>query len=440
MSGRTDEYDEEDSYDGEAESQRSSSSARLKALRKRSIKLKFRVPKSLEHGWGKAQGLFRQSTTDGPKEIGTPFNFQKHDHVEVDPQSETGFKGLPTEWEDVLKTSGITKDDVQENPEVVLDVLRFHFQGPKPQLPSKSVLKALMMEKWEIKTMDPNKMFRKEKKLGEGAGGVVYKVTDLRTGEIKAVKIAPMDELVYIKQEIAIHAMAEHANVVQYGEAIAWQESIWISMEYIDGGNLYDLVGDRLPKWPEPLMAYVCQQILIALAHMHRKHLLHRDIKSDNVLVGYNGIVKLADFGFAIAVTREESKRKSLVGTPYWMAPEVIKQQDYDAKVDVWSLGITAMELAEGDPPFMDEVPHRALMLIASQKEGPKLKKPNRWSEEYNTFLARCLAKDPAERWSSEQLLLEDEFIKTAATRAEFSTWATQILNGKKKGSKKADP
>jgi len=374
-------------------------------------------------------------------EIGLPTDFKKHEHVEVDPDSELGFKGLPKEWEEVLKASGISRQDVAANPEEVLDVLRFHFEGPKPQLPSKSVLKNVMMEKWEIKTMDPNKIFRKEKKLGEGAGGVVYKVTDLRTGEIKAVKIAPMEELTYIKQEIAMHAMSEHANIVQYGETFAHQESVWMSMEYIDGGNLYDLIGQDVPKWRENHMAYVCQQMLIALAYMHRKHLLHRDIKSDNVLIGRNGIVKLADFGFAAGLTREEAKRKSVVGTPYWMAPEVIQQQDYDGKIDVWSLGIVAIECCEYDPPFMEEQPMRALLLIASQKEGPKLGKPKEWTPELNQFLARCLSKDPSKRWTSEELLLNDEWIKGAGTRTDFSVWASAILDKKQKTShKKIDP
>jgi len=396
-------------------------------FRKKSMK--FRMPSRIKQ-------LFKSQKPEHQFSIGEPFNFQVHDHVEVDATSDLGFKGLPKEWETVLQASGITKQDVQDNPEEVLDVLRFHFEGPKPQLPTKQVLKGEMMEKWMITTSDPNKIFRKEKKLGEGAGGVVYKVTDLRNGEIKAVKIAPMEELTYIKQEIAMHAMSEHANIVQYGETIAYEDSVWISMEYIEGGNLYDLIGDKVPKWPEEHIAYVCQQMLIALAFMHRKHLLHRDIKSDNVLVGRNGVVKLADFGFAAGLTREEDKRKSVVGTPYWMAPEVIQQQDYDAKIDVWSLGITGMELAEGDPPFMEEQPMRALLLIAAQKQGPRLKRPSRWSDTFVEFLESCLQKDPAKRATTEQLLLESPFIKLAGTRQDFAVWACSVLDMKKKPKK----
>jgi len=390
---------------------------------------KLRLPRRIT-------GFFSSKHNSEPQnvEIGMPFNFQKLSHVEVDSDSELGLKGLPQEWEVLLKASGISKEDVTTNPEDVLDVLRFHMDGPKPQLPSKDILKELMMEKWEIQAGDPNKIFRKMKKLGEGAGGVVYKVTDLRSGEIKAVKVAPKDELMYIKQEIAMHAMSEHANIVQYGEAIMYKEEIWISMELIDGGCLYDLIaGDKLPAWSEPNMAYVCQQVLIGLTFMHRKHLLHRDIKSDNVLVGRNGVVKLADFGFAAGLTREQDKRSSAVGTPYWMAPEVIQQAEYDAKVDVWSLGITAMEMAEGDPPFMEESPMRAMLLIVQQTVGPKLKKPSKWSNIYIEFLARCLHKNPESRWPSERLLLDDEFIQQAGSKDAFAQWACSIFDKKQK-------
>lgn len=368
---------------------------------------------------------------NGPREIMGPTDFVHVRHVETDKSEKTGFKGLPKEWEELLLASGITQEDMQEHPEEIVDVLRFHFEGPKPTIPSKDVLKGEMMEKWTISVQDPNKLFRKEKKLGAGAGGVVYKVTDLRTGDIKAVKISPKEELTFIKQEIALQAMSEHANIVQYEETIAYKESVWISMEFIDGGNLYDLIGKDVPKWQESMMAYVCQQSLIALAFMHRKFLMHRDIKSDNILVGRNGVVKLADFGFAAGLTREESKRKSRVGTPYWMAPEVIQQRDYDAKIDVWSLGITAFEMAEHDPPFFEDDPMRALYRIVSQEEGPKLAKPKEWSETYNQFLAICLKKDPAERGDSEDLLMNNDFIKLAGTRQEFSVWCTTVLDMK---------
>ena len=143
----------------------------------------------------------------------------------------------------------------------------------------------------------------------------------------------------------------------------------------------------------------------MSLAFMHREYRLHRDIKSDNVLINYDGHVKVADFGFAINLTSEQSKRTSVVGTPYWMAPELIRGSEYDYKVDVWSTGITAIEMAEGEPPLLNEPPLRALLLITTNR-SPTLKKKQMWTTEFHHFLATCLHMHPEKRSSSEQLLL----------------------------------
>lgn len=131
-----------------------------------------------------------------------------------------------------------------------------------------------------------------------------------------------------------------------------------IIMEFVHGGTLTEVLGPTI-DFPEAHIAFVCKQMLMGLAYLHRQHRLHRDIKSDNILVGFNGAVKLADFGFAVGLTEEQDKRRSVVGTPYWMAPELIRGLEYDAKVDVWSLGITAIEMAEGEPPHLHEPPLR---------------------------------------------------------------------------------
>ena len=165
------------------------------------------------------------------------------------------------------------------------------------------------------------------------------------------------------------------------------------------------------------MIAYVCRESLMALAFLHRQHRLHRDIKSDNILVNKEGVVKIADFGFAINLTEEQNKRRSVVGTPYWMAPELIRGLEYDAKVDVWSMGITALEMADGyvegvhcvvvvflwttelnlcyffvlccsEPPLIREPPLRALLLITIQGP-PQLEQPDRWSSQFRHFLAR---------------------------------------------------
>jgi len=147
---------------------------------------------------------------------------------------------------------------------------------------------------------------------------------------------------------------------------------------------------------------------------MHRSYLLHRDIKSDNILVAESGLIKLADFGFAAALTLEEQNRSSIVGTPYWMAPELIQGTQYDDKVDVWSMGITALEMAEGEPPLLNEQPLRALFFI-TVNPSPTLSEPQKWSRAFADFLSKALDKDPAERWSCEQLL-EHPFLDNVTT------------------------
>jgi serine/threonine protein kinase len=196
-------------------------------------------------------------------------------------------------------------------------------------------------------------------------------------------------------------------------------------MECMDGGPLTEILGPSV-DFPEPHMAYVCKQALMGLAFMHRNHRLHRDIKSDNILVDLDGHVKIADFGFAIGLTAEEDKRRSVVGTPYWMAPELIRGLSYGDKVDVWSMGITAIEMAEGEPPHIHEPPLRALLLITTQGTV-SLKKPDKWSAKFRHFIARCLDQNVEKRASAEQLLLHP-FLKMASTREEFARFAREVL------------
>ena len=167
-----------------------------------------------------------------------------------------------------------------------------------------------------------------------------------------------------LTNEIAMQAMCQHSNIVSYVETFATQSEVCIVMEYIEGGSLTDSIGVGV-DFPEVHLANVCRQCLMALSHVHRSHRIHRDIKSDNILIDQaTGDVKIADFGFAIGLTSDNNKRTSVVGTPYWMAPELIRGHDYGIEIDIWSLGITAIEMAEGEPPLMHEPPLRALLMI----------------------------------------------------------------------------
>lgn len=257
-----------------------------------------------------------------------------------------------------------------------------------------------------FKSGDPTQVFQKKKKLGEGAGGIVYECVDRRTQELVAVKIAPREEMETLKSEIALQSLSKHENVVQFLETYNVGDQVWIVIELMDGGALTNIVGRKI-KWPESCMAYVLQQCLQGLESLHACYRLHRDIKSDNILWDYKGRIKLADFGFAVTLTEEEFARTSVVGTPYWMAPELIKAEDYDQKVDVWSLGITAIEMAQGQPPMMKRncPPLKALLKITVDPP-PRLKHPSRWAPEFDHFLRVSLVKNPEDRASTRELLM----------------------------------
>jgi serine/threonine protein kinase len=198
-------------------------------------------------------------------------------------------------------------------------------------------------------------------------------------------------------------------------------------------GNLTDLINDRAGSIPEPLMSYILKEILNALKNMHQSYRIHRDIKSDNVLLSLEGTVKLGDFGYAAQLTAEQDKRTTVVGTPSWMAPELVIGSRYDGKVDIWSLGIVSLEMAEGEPPNLRENPMKALYLTATGPP-PSLSEKGKWSHEFNVFVEKCLTKDPDRRPSAEELCL-DPFILMAPAdgRQQFGTYLNNWANRKKK-------
>jgi len=191
-------------------------------------------------------------------------------------------------------------------------------------------------------------------------------------------------------------------------------------MEFMGGGCLTDILEQfETLQMTEPQIAHVCKETLDGLQYIHSFHRIHRDIKSDNILLGMQGEVKLADFGYAAQLTAQKAKRNTIVGTPYWMAPELIRGQEYDQKVDIWSLGIMAMEMAEGEPPYMDFPPLRALFLITT-KGIPPLKETDSWSANLQDFVAKCLEKDAEKRGNATDVL-KHPFLKTSCTGLEFT-------------------
>jgi hypothetical protein len=363
--------------------------------------------------------------------VGTPFNVQHNIHVDFN--SVTGFEGLPPEWEVLLKTSGISKADVISNSDAVLEVLSFNDQyqkqaekgitkpgtQPSKSKPSPSQSETSAYTPGElpeernvtlndlISKEDPNLIYRDPKKVGEGAAGEVFLAYDKRINEQVAIKKMPLNNqnLKLLVTEIGIMKTSVHPNIVKYLDSYIVGESIWVVMEYMGAGCLTEVLEQyQHIKMTEDQIAFVSLHTLRGLAYIHSLHRIHRDIKSDNLLIGEDGSIKLADFGYAAQLTQEKQKRNTIVGTPYWMAPELIRGQNYDQKVDIWSLGIMIMEMAEGEPPYMEFPPLRALFLITT-KGIPDLKDASKWSKEMNDFVLKCLEKDPERRIDSNELL-----------------------------------
>jgi serine/threonine protein kinase len=309
-------------------------------------------------------------------------------------------------------------------------VLSFHLAGgPKPKaMPTQSAADQQISSAANVLQEDYRTKYTGMKKLGEGASGTVYSAISNVTKKKVALKIAAISELKHLLNEMGLQALSRHPNIVQYNEAYAYGTEVCIAMELVDGGCLTDLLMDQAP-FPERMIAYVCREAFQGLNYLHKDFRLHRDIKSDNILVSRTGQVKIADFGFAVNLTSEQDKRKSVVGTPYWMAPELIRGQAYNEKVDVWSMGITAIEMADLEPPYLNEAPLRALLLITTNG-SPTLKMRDNWSPAFNNFLARTVDVSADSRASCEELL-QHEFIRTAASDEEFAAFVASRFAAK---------
>jgi len=224
-----------------------------------------------------------------------------------------------------------------------------------------------------------------------------------------------------ITTEITILKTCDHPNIIKYFDCFMMSKrKLWLIMEYMFGGCLTDVLEQFRAglSLTEPQIARICSESLKGLNYLHNCNRIHRDIKSDNVLINTGGVVKLADFGFAAQLTQSRSNRVTVVGTPYWMAPELIRGQPYDSKVDVWSLGIMAMEMAEGDPPYMEHPPLRALFLITT-KGIPPVTQPDKWSTNFKDFLSSCLVVEPKDR-PTVATLLSHPFLETLSPSEEI--------------------
>lgn len=262
-------------------------------------------------------------------------------------------------------------------------------------------------------TKQPEEVFDVLEKLGEGSYGSVFKAIYKETGQVVAIKQVPVEsDLQEIIKEISIMQQCDCPHVVKYYGSYFKNTDLWIVMEYCGAGSVSDLIRLRNKTLTEDEIGTILHSTLKGLEYLHFMRKIHRDIKAGNILLNTEGLAKLADFGVAGQLTDTMAKRNTVIGTPFWMAPEVIQEIGYNCVADIWSLGITAIEMAEGKPPYADIHPMRAIFMIPTNPP-PTFRNPQLWSDDFTDFVKQCLVKNPEQRATATQLL-QHPFVKTA--------------------------
>ncbi|KAL6077453.1 Serine/threonine-protein kinase svkA [Balamuthia mandrillaris] len=266
---------------------------------------------------------------------------------------------------------------------------------------------------------DPNSAFTLHNKLGEGAYGIVYRAEYKNTGFILAAKVLPQrdeKEFQNMKKEINILKKCGHECIVQYYGCATTDDAVWILMDYCGLGAIRDLIKYRQKSsssaLSEPEIAVILLNVIQGLKYLHSQGVIHRDLKSANILLNEEGVAKIADFGVSAQTGHDQTKARTIIGTPLFMAPEVLDGAEYNFKADIWSLGITAIEFAEGAPPYFKEQFLRAMIRLTTEPP-PTLQEKAKWSDKFHDFIATCLRKEPEARPTCDQLL-QHPFIEYA--------------------------
>uniref|UniRef100_A0A665TGX6 non-specific serine/threonine protein kinase n=1 Tax=Echeneis naucrates TaxID=173247 RepID=A0A665TGX6_ECHNA len=290
------------------------------------------------------------------------------------------------------------------------------------RLPTIEIKKKVKQYEHVHRDINPNDLWEIIGELGDGAFGKVYKARNKETEVLAAAKVIETkceEELEDYMVEIDILAKCDHRYIVKLLDAFYHDNKLWIMIEFCPGGAVDATMLELDRGLTEPQIKVVCRQMLEALDYLHSMKIIHRDLKAGNILLMLDGDIKLADFGVSAKNNKTLQRRDSFIGTPYWMAPEVVmcetmKDAPYDYKADIWSLGITLIELAQIEPPHHELNPMRVLLKIA-KSEPPTLERPHTWSKEFNDFLKKSLDKNPETRPSAAQLM-EHPFVKSVTT------------------------